>query len=142
MKSFRSKGFTLIELMIVVVIVAILAALAYPNYAKYAFRSRRTEGQSFLSQVAAAEERYFTTFNKYTSNIMGASPGGLGFVTNASQPGGYYTVQVSGLGAASVTYTLTATPIGVQANDQCANLTIDNLGNKAYAGTTNNGNCW
>jgi type IV pilus assembly protein PilE len=141
MKILRNKGFTLLELMIVVIIIAILASLAFSSYAKYGFRARRTEGQSFLMQVAAAEERYFTTFNKYTGSITGASPGGLGFSANTSQTG-YYSVAVSNLGASNTTYTLTATPAAVQATDKCLNLTIDNLGQKSYSGDTTNGNCW
>jgi len=141
MKILHNKGFTLLELMIVVAIIAILSVLAYSNYAKYGFRSRRTEGQTFLMQVAAAEERYFTAFNKYTTSITGASPAGLGFAKTTSERD-YYSVAVSNLGATNTTYTLTATPSGIQANDTCANLAIDNGGSKTYTGNTNNGNCW
>ena len=52
------KGFTLIELMIVVAVVAVLAAIAYPSYQEYVMRSRRLEGQSLLNEAAARQERW------------------------------------------------------------------------------------
>jgi type IV pilus assembly protein PilE len=136
-----AKGFTLLELMIVVVVMAILASLAYVNYTRYAYRARRSEGQQFLQQIAAAEERYFTTFNQYTANVTGASPGGLAF-KRATSDNGYYTVAVGNLGASNQTYTLTAAPQGIQTNDQCGSLTLDNTGTKGYTGNNSNGSCW
>lgn len=137
-----AKGFTLLELMVVVVIIALLATFAYTNYNRYGFRARRSEGQQFLRSVAAAEERYFTTFNKYTTDVSGASPGGLDFKSASSVPNGYYSVAVTGLGASNSTYTLTATPIGPQATDKCLNLVLDNFGNQTFSGDASNGNCW
>jgi type IV pilus assembly protein PilE len=142
MKWQRQGGFTLLELMIVVVVIAILASLAYYNFSRYAYRARRSEGQQFLQQIAAAEERYYTTFNQYTANITGASPNGLAF-NSATSDNGYYTVTVSNLGANNQSFTLTATPNGVQANDQCGSLILDNLQQKsANPGNTSNGKCW
>lgn len=63
MKS--NRGFTLIELMIVVVIIAILAGIAYPSYDEYVKRGNRTEGQALLSEAAATQERYFSQNNTY-----------------------------------------------------------------------------
>jgi type IV pilus assembly protein PilE len=58
-----AKGFSLIELMIVVAVIAILASLAYYNYSRYAFRTRRADGREMLLRVAAAQERFFTNTN-------------------------------------------------------------------------------
>ncbi|HZP66576.1 MAG TPA: type IV pilin protein [Rudaea sp.] len=138
--SKRQSGFTLLELMITVVVIATLAALAYYNYSKYAFRTRRSEGQQFLMLVAAAEERYFTVQNKYTSDITGASPGGLAFQSNETQ-NKYYQVTAA-LGANSTSYTLTAAPENGQANDSCGSLTITDQNVKSQTGSTSNGPCW
>jgi type IV pilus assembly protein PilE len=137
----KTRGFTLIELMIVVAILAVIAVYAYTNYARYGFRSRRSDGQQYLMQVAAAEERYFTAFNVYNANLTGT--GSLGFTVNTSTRG-YYTVTVTL--PTTTSYTLTATPGGSQANDVCGNLTLDNQGNKTPTPSqmpqNSNGNCW
>ncbi|GAI02651.1 unnamed protein product, partial [marine sediment metagenome] len=57
MRSSAKKGFTLIELMIVVAVIAILAAIAYPSYTRYVYRARRADGQDLLMRIAAAQER-------------------------------------------------------------------------------------
>ena len=49
------RGFTLIEVMIVVVIVAILASIAFPSYQRYVLRSHRVEAQALLSEAAARQ---------------------------------------------------------------------------------------
>jgi type IV pilus assembly protein PilE len=63
-KSFQ-RGFTLIEVMIVVVIVAILAAIALPSYENYVLRARRSAAQSFVSQIAMKEEEYFAHMREH-----------------------------------------------------------------------------
>ncbi|MDR3388341.1 MAG: type IV pilin protein [Rudaea sp.] len=144
MTARTAKGFTLLELMIVIVVIGVLAALALFNYNKYGFRARRSDGQQFLMAIAAAEERYFTSFNVYTANITGASPAGLAF-NSATSPNLYYTAAVV-LGAGNTSYTITGTPQAGQTADACGALTLDNLGNKTPTPSqmpqNSNGNCW
>ncbi|MEY4588764.1 MAG: hypothetical protein RL497_840, partial [Pseudomonadota bacterium] len=52
-------GFTLIEVMVTVAIVAILAAIAIPSYSQYVQKTRRTDGQEKLLDMAAQQERWF-----------------------------------------------------------------------------------
>ncbi|WP_347262088.1 type IV pilin protein [Rudaea sp.] len=148
MQRTGRNGFTLIELMIVVAVVAVLAAIAYPNYSRYAYRSRRAEGKEFLMRLAAAEEKYYGSCNKYAANIAAAATpcdNNLG-ISSATSEHGYYSVAVSGLGANNQTFTLTAKPVAasVQAGDaaSCTTLTIDNRTAKNYTGSGNNGSCW
>lgn len=61
----KVKGFTLIELMIVVIIIGILAGIAYPSYSQYVQRGYRTEGKSALLDLAAKQERYYMQNYKY-----------------------------------------------------------------------------
>jgi type IV pilus assembly protein PilE len=137
-----ARGFTLIELMIVVAVIAILASLAYYNYGRYAFRTRRADGREMLMRMAAAQERFFTNFNVYSASITNpATAGGLGF-TSATSEKGYYTIGVV-LGAGNLTYVLAATPAGAQVGDTCGILTLTDTGVKAPTGSPgNNGNCW
>lgn len=88
--SFQ-RGFTLIEIMMVVAIVAILAAIALPSYENYVLRARRSAAESFVLQVAMKEEEYFAHMRSYTTTI---GTGGLGLTEPAQETGGYYTYEV------------------------------------------------
>jgi type IV pilus assembly protein PilE len=65
MRYGRSKGFTLIELMIVVAIVAILTTIAYPNYRDYVIRGQLVDATTGLAAVRANMERYFQDNRTY-----------------------------------------------------------------------------
>ncbi|MBS0569892.1 MAG: prepilin-type N-terminal cleavage/methylation domain-containing protein [Proteobacteria bacterium] len=143
MRANKNGGFTLLELMIVVVVIAILASLAYYNYSRYAFRARRVDGQNLLMSIAAAEQRFYSNFNNYTSTITGSSSTSLGFNTATSDRGYYSAAAVVASGGQS--YTLTATPTAGQPQvaDKCGNLTLTDTGQKsASPGDTSNGSCW
>ncbi len=133
MLNRRSRGFTMIEMMIVVAIIAILAAVAYPSYTNYAMRARRADGKEFLMRLAAAQERYYTNLNQYATMAQ------LGLGTTSTE--NHYTVNVV-LGAGNQSYTLTAVPQGVQASDKCSNLSLNSSGFKDKSGNENNGKCW
>ena len=61
----RNKGFTLIELMIVVVIVGIIVAFAYPNYKDFVDRAKRNEAKAILLEIAQNQERFYLQNNRY-----------------------------------------------------------------------------
>ena len=64
-KKRSARGFTLIELMIVVAIIAIISAIAVPMYGNYVQKSRRTDAKAKLMEVAQSLERCFTQFSAY-----------------------------------------------------------------------------
>lgn len=121
------RGFTLIEMMIVLAILAIIIAIAVPAYQEYTRKARRADAASSLMAAAQYLERCFTRDNTYASC---GSPAG------ASEDG-YYTISVA---RAANTYTLTAAPNGDQASDDCGSYTIDHLGNKTP--TPSAKRCW
>jgi len=137
-----TKGFTLLELMIVVALVAILATLAYASYTNYVFRVHRADGREMLMRVAAAQERFFTNQNVYSSSVTAAAPAGLGFSSAASEKG-YYNVAIV-LTNGGQGYTLQGAPQNSQATDACGQLTITNTGQKGPVGPpyNSNGDCW
>lgn len=69
MKNLRNnKGFTLIEMMIVVAIIGILAAIAIPQFERFEKISRRTEGYSVLGGIRTLEVAYFSEYDTFTQN--------------------------------------------------------------------------
>ena len=133
----KARGFTLIELMIVVVVVAILAAIAIPSYRQYVLRTNRTEAKRTLLNVAAAQEKFYLQNNSYagSSALTMTPPAGLGIQGTTEH--GHYTVAINGADAA--TFSATAIAQGGQAQDsRCASFTI----NQAGAKTATNADCW
>lgn len=136
------KGFTLIELMIVVVVIGILARIAIPSYLDSIKKSRRSDAKSSLLQLAQFMERNYTLANRYDQNSAGATINTAALPFNVSPQTGtkYYDLTLSVGTAPSNTYTLTATPVNgtSQASDSCGTLSIDNTGLKS---PTTSG-CW
>lgn len=62
-----SKGFSLVELMVVVAIVAILSAVAIPAYINHIMRVRQADAHNYLLDIKAAQEMYYAQFDQYCS---------------------------------------------------------------------------
>ncbi|MFV0438918.1 MAG: type IV pilin protein [Desulfopila sp.] len=68
-KKNNQKGFTLIELMIVVAIIGILAAIAIPQFASYRVRSQNKAAQSDVRNLATTLEAYYADYQEYPEGI-------------------------------------------------------------------------
>ena len=75
----KEKGFTLIELMIVIAIIGILAAIAIPQFAAYRTRSYNSSAQSDVRNLATAEEAYYVDNSRYTGNWQQLTGASFGF---------------------------------------------------------------
>jgi len=73
MRNRNNKGFTLIELMIVVVIIGILAALAIPRFMRSTTKSKQSEAKQLLKQIYTMQHAYRQEFNAYACNGVTAS---------------------------------------------------------------------
>ena len=133
-----SRGFTLIELMIVVAIVAILTMIAYPSYTKYIIRTSREAAQSQLLQLATSQEKIFLNSNAYTSSVSnaytGAATGGLGVASGKTNDGKYTLPAPSNLTA--TTFTLTASPVGGSTQAGDGDITINQSGIRTWGAST------
>jgi type IV pilus assembly protein PilA len=78
-KKRDERGFTLIELMIVIAIIGILAAIAIPQFSAYRQRSYNSAAQADLRNAATAQEAYYVDFSGYVddpmNNLVGSTYG-------------------------------------------------------------------
>ena len=86
------KGFTLIELMIVVAIIGILAAIAIPAYQDYTIRAQATEGLNLAGSAKTSVAEYYANYGTWPTSLTGNAAGQLGFV---SPPSGKYVLNIA-----------------------------------------------
>ena len=132
------RGFTLIELMIVVVVIAVLAAISFPAYQRYLASTRRATAAACLTEMAQFMERFYTDNMTY----VGASPATAPLQCRTDLTG-QYTFAIAGTATASA-FTLNATPQGRQAtlDAGCGTLGMTQSGTKTVTGTNGVNACW
>lgn len=150
-----NRGFTLIELMIVVLIISIIATVAYPNYISSMQKTRRSDAIASLNEVARLQEEFFVRNRSYAETLVKL---GYGSNTIDSQQTEYdlsMTVTPSGCAAGTTIctgYVVTAVPntntsqkIGQQKDDTCQSFSLDNLGHQTSKNKSNSDSsakCW
>lgn len=139
----KQKGFSLIELMIVVVIVGILAAVAIPNYQNYVVKGNRAAAQAFMMDVASREKQYLLDARSYTNNLTT-----LGVTAPADVSKHYTSITIACTDGSSAangctivanappTFTITATPptSSQQSGDGWLTLSSDGTKGSQYPG--------
>jgi type IV pilus assembly protein PilE len=116
----RHRGFTLIELVVVVAIVGVLAGIALPSFLEQMRKSRRSEATTEIFRVAQAQERWRASNPSYTQNLgpTGLAVTGGANATSYTVPSGYYTLSVTAANATS--YTIQAAAAGgMSSDDRC-----------------------
>lgn len=118
----KQRGFTLIEVMIVVVIIGILASIAYPSYREYVLKGNRAEGKAKVLQVLQAQERHYSQNMTYTTNLAD-----LG-LTAGSETGKYNVALAACGGGATLARCVQATGTAVSPDPKCLTLTATTTG--------------
>jgi type IV pilus assembly protein PilE len=131
----RTRGITLLELMIVVLIVSLLAAIAYPNYREFAARAKRNEAKAALLQIATNQERFYLQNNTFTTDMTQLGfPVAANYITDSAS----YSVTVTAANASNFTATATYRLDGAEAT-KCSLFQLDGRGTRTSTPDTD---CW
>ena len=162
------RGFSLIELMVVVAIIGILAGIAYPSYTNHVQKTRRSEARIALTEIANRLEKFYSACSTYPTaypagltattpnpppsdcNPTNVAGTGINYSTTATAttPDGNYALTVTDLAGGTANlgkeYKIVATAQASQAQDtKCATLTLDSTGAKSSTPTGTAGtDCW
>lgn len=134
----KQRGFTLLELMIVVLVIAVLAGIALSSYTKQVRKSRRAESKQALLDMTLRQEKYRSNNATYASCLQlttSATCAPLNALYSS------YTVDVTANSASS--YTMTATPkTADQLKDTCGTLSVQLLSSGGLQKNPTTPGCW
>jgi len=145
------RGYSLVELMIVIFVMTILASIAYPSYQSVIRKTRRQEAMSAMMAAAQEMERYRTIYNAYVNVTLASGPRPILYAVPSSVQE-YYTFQISSTtpaftamaaNATSQQYQIRIQAQGAQLKDDalCRTLTYDFTQKKGPTAAAVNA-CW
>jgi type IV pilus assembly protein PilE len=142
MKAKKLKGFTLIEMMIVVAIIGVLAAIALPSYRDYIARGKRAEARTEILKAEGWLEKHYTEFNRYSSSV--GSTTNTTFLSRFNDvPSSSATNYRFSLAVTDTAYTVTLAPVssGSMASDGCGSYRKTQSGSLTYTGSISADRC-
>jgi type IV pilus assembly protein PilE len=123
----KTKGFTLIELMIAVAIMGVLVAIAYPSYSNYLIKGNRAAAKAYLLDIAQKQQGFLLDNRAYADSVADLN------VPEPAEFSRFYTIAVAADNGPPPSFTATATPkAGTRQKDDGA-LVINNKGEKTPA---------
>lgn len=129
-----SRGFTLLELLVVTCVVALLAALSLPGFQQVIQRANRQEARLALLRVQHRQERHFAQHLRYAAELGGTGVANELGLSVRSDAGLYQLELQTGADGMSYTVIARATPGGRQSGDSaCAQFSIDQTGQRRSA---------
>ena len=140
MRHAHQRGFTLIEILIVVAIIGLLVGIALPAYQGSVLRSGRAEAKNELLQVASDQERFFSSNNTYSTDPIPLD--GAVDTTRVTQ-NSLYSIAVAACAGGAITncFVATATAQNTQTDDDCTTLTFSSTGVRGATGASTD-ECW
>lgn len=112
------RGYTLVELMVVLAVVAILGALAYPTYTQYLARRDRLEAIQGLYEAQQFMARYYAANSRYSADTQGQTPATLPTRLQSTPVGGTarWRISVQASTSSANSYTLLAEPVALRSD--------------------------
>lgn len=143
------RGFTLIELVVVLAIIGILSSLAWPSYANIMHRSLRVEARLALLHLQQLQERHFAAYYRYASLIDAPADADGLQVPTVTESGNYALSLQTAADGQSYVAIASVSPTGRQIRDvACHQFSVDTSGRRRFAGSDGrwqddqDGGCW